>query len=386
MTHHPPRDGGPGEKSDCPGRGEWLSGRTIEPLQLGGNESVADMIDHVFGGSGFNARRLAEGAQLYKCMLDADATVGVTIAGAMTPIGMSGVFISLIERGFIDFIIATGANVYHDMHRAYGLPMVQGSAHVDDNALAEADVARIYDVFIGGADTLMATDQVILELIGGMDTETPFSTARLHHHLGRRLAEDAPAAEKSMVATAAKHGVPIYTSSPGDSSIGMNLILPQLFGRPVNLNPMLDVIETAAIVRDADLNGVVEIGGGSPKNFYLQTQPTLHQILMDSSKGGHDFFLQLTTDSPHWGGLSGATPGEARSWGKVKDAFVNNVVVYSCASITFPMIAQYALARVKPRRQRRLYERLDEMTEMLRLAASENPELRRAHPGLFEDE
>jgi len=172
-----------------------------------------------------------------------------------------------------------------------------------------------------------------------------------------------------MVAAAAKFDVPVYTSSPGDSSIGMNLIVPHLFDKPVMLNPVLDVIETAAIVRDADLNGVVEIGGGSPKNFYLQTQPTLHQILMDASKGGHDFFLQLTTDAPHWGGLSGATPGEARSWGKLKDAVKNNVVVYSCASITFPLIAQYALVRAKPRPHRRLYDRLDEMAEALRDAA-----------------
>jgi len=137
------------------------------------------------------------------------------------------------------------------------------------------------------------------------------------------------------------------------------------------LNPVLDVIETAAIVRDADQNGVVEIGGGSPKNFYLQTQPTLHQILMDPSKGGHDYFLQLTTDAPHWGGLSGATPGEARSWGKVKDAYVNNVVVYSCASITFPLIAQYVLTRCKPRTNRRLVTRIDEMSQSLRDAAKQ---------------
>lgn len=187
-----------------------------------------------------------------------------------------------------------------------------------------------------------------------------------------------------MLASAATHDIPIYTSAPGDSSIGMNLIVPQLFDREVRLNPMLDVIETAAIVRDADRNGVVEIGGGSPKNFYLQTQPTLHQILMDKSKGGHDYFLQLTTDSPHWGGLSGATPGEARSWGKLKDARINNVVVYSCASLTFPLIAQYVLMRAKPRRLRRLYRRLPDLTQKLRRAAEKNDELRKQYPEIFE--
>ncbi len=375
---HPPQ-----HKPDGPRRADWLGGKTIDPLQLRGNESVADMIDNVFGQSGFNARRLAEGARLYKRMLEANATVGITLAGAMTPIGMSGVFNTLIESGFVDFIISTGANLYHDLHRAYDLPMVQGTPNVDDNELGDDDVARIYDVFIGGSDTLMATDKIVLRLMEGLDTTVPFSSAKLHHHLGTRVAEDAPHAERSLLAVAAKYDVPIYTSSPGDSSIGMNLILPQLFGRAVNLNPMLDVIETAAIVRDADVNGVVHIGGGSPKNFYLQTQPTLHQILMDTSKGGHDYFLQLTTDSPHWGGLSGATPGEARSWGKLKDAFKNNVVVYSCASISFPLIAQYALVRVSPRRPRGLYRRIDSMTQALKDAAASNKELAAAYPELF---
>ena len=353
---------------------DLLGGRSIEPLQLSGNETVAKMIDEVFAGSGFNGRRLAEGAQLYAKMLEENATVALTIAGAMTPIGMSGVFISLIENGFVDFIISTGANLYHDLHRPFDFPMVQGSPDVDDNLLGDAGVARIYDVFIGDDDTLMATDKVILEAARTLDTTKPFSTATLHHRLGQLVAERAPHPEKSFVAAAAKHDVPIYTSSPGDSSIGMNLIVPHLFDAPVHLNPLLDVIETAAIVRDADRNGVVEIGGGSPKNFYLQTQPTLHQILLDKSKGGHDYFLQLTTDSPQWGGLSGATPSEARSWGKLKDAHKNNVVVYSCASITFPLIAQYVLTRCKPRPQRRLFGRLDEMCDALKKAGKRNLE------------
>ncbi len=352
--------------------GDLLDGQSIEPLQLAGNEAVADLIDNVFAKSGFNGRRLGEGAQLFARMIDDNATIALTLAGAMTPIGMSGVIISLIERGFIDFIISTGANLYHDLHRPFEFPMVQGFAEVDDNEMAEKGVARIYDIFIGENDTLMATDKVILEAVQSLDMDKPFSTARLHHHIGELVWKHAPRPEKSLIAVAQKFDVPIYTSSPGDSSIGMNLVIPHLFDKPVHLNPILDVIETAAIVRSADKNGVVEVGGGSPKNFYLQTQPTLHQILMDESKGGHDYFLQLTTDAPHWGGLSGATPGEARSWGKIKDAYRNNVVVYSCASITFPLIAQYVLARCKPRPQRRLYQRIGEMTEELRSAGEKS--------------
>jgi len=352
------------------GHAAWLDAAPIKPLRLPGNENVADLIDNAFAHSGFNGRRLAEGAQLYMRMIEANATIALTVAGAMSPIGMGGAISSLIEKGFIDFIIATGANLYHDLHLAFGFPMVQGTAEVDDNVLAEDGVARIYDVFIGEEDTLMATDNKVLELLKGFDFSKPFSTAAMHHAMGKALWDKSPHPEKSFVATAAKFDVPIYTSSPGDSSIGMNLVVPYLFDKPVMLNPVLDVIETAGLVRDADVNGVIEIGGGSPKNFYLQTQPTLHQILMDKSKGGHDFFLQLTTDAPHWGGLSGATPSEARSWGKLKDAIINNVVVYSCASITFPLIAQYALIRAKSRSHRRLFNRLGEITESLRSAAT----------------
>ncbi|MCG3130142.1 MAG: Deoxyhypusine synthase-like protein [Phycisphaerae bacterium] len=397
-THHPHRPGhcpgkpaqpdGANRASDAAESGAsahdaYMSGRTIEPLALPGNESAADMIDHVYAGSGFNARRLADAAQTFRRMIEDNATIAITVSGAMTPIGMSGVFNALIERGFVDFFISTGANLYHDLHRPFDMPVVQGSPDVDDNDLNEKDVVRIYDIFIAGEDTLLATDRIIVDVASRFDTATPFSTARLHHALGREVLRLAPHPEKSFVAQAAKFDVPVYTSSPGDSSIGMNLIVPHLFGRPVNLNPILDVIETAAIVRDADHNGVIEIGGGSPKNFYMQTQPTLHQILYDTTKGGHDYFIQLSVDAPHWGGLSGATAAESKSWGKVKDAHKNNVVVYSCASITFPMIAQYVLTRCKPRQPRRLFTRIEEMVDVLRRNAKANETLKGVYPDLF---
>ncbi len=365
------------------GQNPWLTGAMIDPLELVGNEAVADMIDNVFAKSGFNARCLAEGARLYARMLEADATVCITLAGAMTPIGMGGVLVSLIERGLVDFIISTGANIFHDMHRPFGYPLVQGNPNVDDNVLADEGVSRIYDVFIGNDDTLLKTDALVHKVAHKLDGSKPFSTALLHHELGKLVWEEALRPEGSFVAAASKYDVPVFTSSPGDSAIGMNLMLPELLLRRIPLNPLLDVIQTTAIVRDAKKNGVVEIGGGSPKNFYLQTQPTIHQMLLDKSKGGHDFCVQLTVDPPYWGGLSGATPSEARSWGKIRDADKDNVVVYSCASITFPLIAQYAMARVKPRPHRRLFGRLDELTEDLRKSACDNPDLRAEHPELF---
>jgi deoxyhypusine synthase len=354
---------------------EFMRGPQVEPMRLRGHENIADLIEACFAKSGFNARRLAEACELYSRMLDAGATVGLTLSGAMTPIGMQGVLIDLMQAGFIDWIISTGANLYHDLHRTFDFPVTQGHWAMDDNELAEAGVARIYDTFIAEDGTLLATDAVILNACESIQRERPMSTAVFHWEVARELAKAAPHPERSFFLAAQKLDVPIYTSSPGDSSLGMNLAVPQLAGRPIYLDPVRDVIETAALVREAKENGVIHVGGGSPKNFYLQTQPTLHQILFDDKGGGHDYFIQLTTDSPHWGGLSGATPGEARSWGKIQDAKVNNVVVYSCASLTLPLLAQYVLIRNQPRALRRLYQTLDRAVSELRSRAAENPNL-----------
>ena len=258
-----------------------MSGPQVEPIRLHGRENVADMIDGCFAKSGFNGRRLAEACELYSRMLDAGATVGLTLSGAMTPIGMQGVLIDLMQAGFVDWIISTGANLYHDLHRTFDFPVTQGHWAMDDNELADAGVARIYDTFIEDDGTLLATDQVILKAADAISRDRPMSTAVFHWEIAKKLALTAPHADKSFFLSAQKLDVPIYTSSPGDSSIGMNLAVPALAGRPIILDPVCDVIETAAIVREARENGVIHVGGGSPKNFYLQTQPTLHQILFD---------------------------------------------------------------------------------------------------------
>ena len=349
--------------------------KMIEPLKLVGNEKVSDFINNVFGDSGYNARRLSEACNIYSKMIKEDATICLTLAGAMTPIGMSGPVITMIEAGFIDFIISTGANLYHDLHRAYNMPMVQGQVDVDDYELNKNGVARIYDVFIEDDETMLPTDKCILNAIEGTNFDKPISSAELHKIIGEEVLKTTPDAHKSILATAAKHNVPIYTSSPGDSSIAMNLTRPYLFGHKVIIDPILDVIETTAIIRAAKKNGVVIVGGGSPKNFYLQTQPTLWQIFLDNSRGGHDYFIQLTTDSPHWGGLSGATPQEAKSWGKIKDPEKNSAVVYSCASITFPLLCQATLMQNKKKPPKGIYTKRQALTEDLKKSVMKNPDL-----------
>jgi deoxyhypusine synthase len=294
----------------------------------------------------------------------------------MAPAGLGGAIQAMIEAGFVDLVISTGANLYHDLHFALKLPVVQGHFQVDDRELYRAGIERIYDVFIT-EDSLLDTDAFVREALERAPAllRGNVSTSQLHHYLGHLVLQQAPLPERSWVATAARYDVPIFTSSPGDSSIGMNVAAMKLRGGRTTVDPDLDVLESTAIVYDADVNGVVILGGGSPKNFYLQTQPTLWQIL-DLNRGGHEYVLQISTDSPQWGGLSGATPSEAISWGKVQaDMLKNHVVVYSDSTIAAPIVFAYALSTRKRRKPKRLFQRLPDMMNALRRAHA------RRHPG-----
>ena len=337
-----------------------LSGRPIEPVRLEPGMSVESLVE-CYAGMGYNARRLAEACATFQKMIEEDATICLTLSGAMTPVGMSGVVGSLMEAGFIDWMASTGANLYHDLHRTFDLPMVQGQFSADDNELAREGIARIYDVFIHDDRTLMATDRIVRGMFEKRKLPERFSTALLHHILGEEVLKSAPHPEKSLLAKAARLDVPIFVPAHADSSLSMNLALNYLKGFPAEPTPSLDILESAAIVANSGKNGAVEVGGGTPKNFFMQTQPMLWQIL-GQNKGGHDFFVQLTDARPDTGGLSGATPSEARSWGKLKDAVRNNVVVYCDATIALPVLAAWALTRCKPRKPKRLYARREAMT------------------------
>src|SRR5512136_1133961 len=357
-------------------RKRYLSRPPVEPMRLRPKMTVEDLVDVYRRAGAFNGGRLAQGCDLFGKMIGWGATIALTVTGAMAPAGLGGAIQAMIEAGFVDVVISTGANLYHDLHFALKLPVVQGHFQVDDRELYRAGIERIYDVFIT-EQSLLDTDAFVRE---ALEKAPPAlrgttSTARLHNYLGHLVLQQAPLPQRSWVATAARYDVPVFTSSPGDSSIGMNVAAMKLRGGTTTIDPDLDVLESTAIVYDAEVNGVVILGGGSPKNFYLQTQPTLWQIL-DLNRGGHEFVLQISTDSPQWGGLSGATPSEAISWGKVQaDMLKNHVVVYSDTTISAPVVFAYALSTRKPRKQRRLLDRLDALYRKLQRAHA------RRHPG-----
>ena len=349
-----------------------MRGGKIDPLRISGKETVADLIDGTF--LAYNAARLREACQLFtKRMLAADVTVGMTLTGALTPAGLGmAALIPLIESGFVDWIVSTGANLYHDTHFGLGLSMHRGNPQESDVVLRDEGIVRIYDIFFD-YDVLLSTDAFFRKIIQSAEFQKPMSSAEFHWLCGKYVRQREKAlgiGSKSLLGAAYECGVPIYTSSPGDSSIGMNVAALALDGNRCLIDPNQDVNETASIVLTAKRGGgksaVLICGGGSPKNFILQTEPQIQEVLGIDERG-HDFFLQITDARPDTGGLSGATPAEAVSWGKIDpDRLPDAVVCYLDSTVALPLLTAYAHARHKPRPLKRLFDRRAMMMALLR--------------------
>lgn len=356
-------------------KSRFLSGRRIAPRPVTGGVKVADLVERTF--SAYNAARLREACALFvEKMLEPDVTVGVSLTGAMTPAGIGLSCLNpLMKAGFIDWMISTGANLYHDVHHGLGMPIHEGRPTFDDVQLRDEGIIRIYDI-VFPYEVLLDTDAFFRQILKAPELQRPMSTAEFHGHVGRyvRAAQRRLklGTDQSVLATAFECGVPLYTSSPGDSSIGMNVARHALEGGHFSFDVSADVNETAAIVHTAKKHGgksaVLIFGGGSPKNFLLQTEPQIQEVL-GIDEAGHDYFLQITDARPDTGGLSGATPAEAVSWGKIDPTKLpDTVVCYVDMTIALPLLTAYALARHKKRPLRRLLDRREDMMAQLRKA------------------
>jgi deoxyhypusine synthase len=344
-----------------------FSGNKINPPEIFAGMTVSELID-LFGKTGYNARRLAEAAEIMIRMVESDATICLTIAGAMTPIGFGKIISQMIENGFIDWIVTTGANVYHDLHFAYDLPVRQGHFDVDDDILYSKQIVRIYDVYIKENGTLQAQDTImqkdIQEIYQKNKNIEMGSTADLSYFFGKAAVEKSKYSEKSFLVSAFKSDVPIYIPALSDSSVGLNM-LPLMLNEKISINVIQDIAESAAILWKSDKSGGIELGGGVPKNFFQQTGPALYQILK-IKEGGHDFIVQLTDARPDTGGLSGATLQEGKSWGKIKTSHKGNVVVYGDSSVYFPILCTHILTKCKPRNKKRIYKNKNKWVEEMK--------------------
>lgn len=351
-----------------------LSGPPIAPGAIGKNISIVQLVERYF--QAYNAARLSEACRLFsEKILEDDVTVGMSLTGALTPAGLgASCIIPLVKAGFVDWIVSTGANLYHDAHFAIGRTLHRGTPHVDDTSLRRAGVIRIYDILFD-YDVLLSTDAFFRKILVEREFRKTMGTSEFHYLCGKYLAAREKAlglGEVSLLAAAYRYKVPVYTPSPGDSSIGMNVAAMALEGYSCMLDVSQDVNETAGIVYNAKKTGgksaVVIFGGGSPKNFLLQTEPQIQEILGLKEKG-HDFFLQVTDARPDTGGLSGATPSEAVSWGKVDPAKLpDSVVVYTDVTIALPIMTSYVLAKRPRRKRKNLYQHRAELYESLQNA------------------
>ncbi len=346
-------------------------GKKIAPVPIPKEIGVVDLIDNYF--TAYNSARLREACQLLtQDILKEGVTVGVSLSGAMTPAGFGvSVLAPLIRNGFIDWMISTGANLYHDMHYGLGFDMFAGNPFLNDVKLRQESTIRIYDI-IFSYNVLLETDAFVRKILQAEPFQKRMGTAEFHYLLGkyvREVEQQLGIKNSCLLATAYECGVPIYTSSPGDSSIGMNVAALALEGSELILDPAIDVNETAAIAYHArqaqGRSAAVIIGGGSPKNFLLQTQPQIHEVL-GLEERGHDYFVQFTDARPDTGGLSGATPSEAVSWGKIDpQELPSTIVCYTDSTIALPLVTAYIINRCQPRPLKRLYDKRQKMLDKL---------------------
>ncbi len=351
------------------GKSKFLSGKRIDPKPIGKSTTITELVDQNL--VSYNGGRLRESCQLFsEKILDEKVTVGLSLSGALTPAGLGiSALIPLIENGFIDWMVSTGANLYHDSHFAMDLPMHRGRFDANDVTLREEGIVRIYDIFFD-YDILISTDDFFRTIVAAPEFQKEMSSSEFHFLVGKYLTEREEilgTEKKSILATAYRCGLPIYTSSPGDSSIGMNVAALALKGNKMKFDVSRDVNESAAIVLDAKRKGgrsaAIILGGGSPKNFLLQTEPHIQEVLGLEEKG-YDYFIQLTDARVDTGGLSGATPGEAVSWGKVDpEQLPDSVVCYVDSTIGLPLLTAYVLANHPPRKPKRLFEKRDALVK-----------------------
>lgn len=354
------------------GKGKFAAYPRLNPLGVGKNISAADLVDQTF--LAYNGGRVREAARLLtEKMLPKDGFVGMSLTGALTPAGLGkSCLIPLMKAGFVDWIISTGANLYHDLHYGLNMELYAGSPFLDDVKLHKDGVIRIYDI-IFDYNVLLDTDAFVREVIQGPEFQKPMGTDEFHYLLGKYVSERGrklKLKDSSVLATAYECGIPIFTSSPGDSSIGMNVAAMSMRDSKLMFDVNRDVNQTASIVYHAKhskhTSSVWILGGGSPKNFMLQTEPQIQEVLGIQERG-HDYFLQCTDARPDTGGLSGATPAEAVSWGKVDpDTLPDCVVAYVDSTIALPLLTAYCLSRVKPRKLKRLYNRRDEFLKAIK--------------------
>lgn len=354
------------------------AGTAIDPLPINDyigpdSKDIVTLVDK--GLVCYNGGRLREICWLLRDILSREEVVlGLSISGALTPAGFGvSFFAPLIEAGWVDYIVSTGANIYHDIH--YGLDFKFNVKYPwgKDEELREKGIVRIYDILFDNK-VLFDTDKYCLDLMKKPEFRKKMGTSELHYRLAKYVDETTKknGARPGMLTSARKHGVPIYAPAPCDGTLGLNAGALEMSGLPVQWDSVHDINEITGLAYWARQEGrksaVLVLGGGVPKNYILQTGPQIQEIL-HLKDDGHDYFMQLTDARQDTGGLSGATPSEAVTWGKVNPETISrNIVCHADVTIALPIIAAYLFATVKPRKPKKLYQKRVECYDALKKA------------------
>lgn len=297
------------------------------------------------GHGGFQGRRLGESLNVWKNMIDdPDCTIFLGLSGAMIPAGMQACLMELVERRYVDVIVSTGANIFHDMCEHQGVRHYRGHHHVDDSELFDKGIDRIYDVF-AYENEFRGVDQQIADYAASLSPYTGSSRDFIEKMAGH-LQKGRPSGT-SLVSSCKNAGVPVFVPALSDSSIGIALVMARRGGADIMIDQLRDADEITQIVEQSKKTGVIYIGGGVPKNFIQQTQ--VIASIHDNDCGGHAYAIQYTTDAPHWGGLSGCTFEEAVSWGK-ESVDSTHVQVFCDATIALPIVVS-GLNALNPERK-----------------------------------
>jgi deoxyhypusine synthase len=318
--------------------------RPFEPV---GASTVSEVLERMQG-TAFQGKNLGIAFDVWKKMLADDCTIMMGMSGAMVPAGMRRLVVRMIENRLIDCLVSTGANFFHDLHETKGNYHYQGSHQMDDVLLADNLVDRMYDV-LADEEKFREHDQWIGRFAAKLDQTRPYTTREFLNLLGHELAKGAK--EDGIVTAAAKAGIPLYCPAVADSSIGIGIAANRYAGKNrFTFDVIGDVVETARIAAESKNTGVIYFGGGTPKNFVQQTEVTA--IIMNTGVTGHKYALQVVTDAPHWGGLSGCTFEEAQSWGKIKkDASM--VTCHCDSTIAMPILVSAMLEQKQLLKKRR---------------------------------
>jgi len=324
----------------------------VKPFGVSGEKNIEAILEDMEKLS-FQGRSLGTSFRIWRQMLEDNTFIFLGLAGAMVPAGMRKVISYLIDKRLIDCLVSTGANLFHDCYESLGKMHYQTSPLVDDEKLRKEGMDRIYDT-LAPEEGFRNADEFIQQFARSLDKDRSYTTREFLYLLGEYL--DKKGSQKGILTSAYQKKIPVYSPAIGDSSIGIALAAARI---PLKFDLVKDVYESAYLAGKMEKTGVIYIGGGTPKNFIQQTQVTLS--CMGKAKEGHYYAIQITTDVPHWGGLSGCTMEEAQSWGKIAPR-AKKVSLYCDATVALPLLVE-GLARLLKKGLKRPFVPRFEMEE-----------------------